>query len=72
VEEGSRRRGDAGGTFSKQILAGLGDSLTLGLAAQMRKPPLHSATSLSACPLNPIGCIVGDSRQNTTVFSRKS
>jgi hypothetical protein len=38
------------------------------LAAQVRKPPCGSETGLSACPLNPSGCIVGDSRQNTKGF----
>jgi hypothetical protein len=36
------------------------------------KTPTDSEASLSACLLNPSGCIVGDSRQNTNVFSRQS
>jgi hypothetical protein len=52
-------------------IAGSGDSLTLGLAAQVRKPPKRRRT-LVAFALNPGGSIVGDSRRNTSVFSRCS
>jgi hypothetical protein len=44
------------GSFEK-ILAGFGDCLTLGLAAQVRKPPSRQRTLL-ACVLNPGGRIV--------------
>src|ERR1035437_3329704 len=54
-------------TFS----AGSGDSLTLGLAAQVRKPPSRQS-KLVTCLHNPGGSIVGDSWGNTSVFSRWS
>jgi hypothetical protein len=36
------------------------------------RTPMHSEPGLAAGLLNPNECIVGDSRQNTNVFSRKS
>ena len=62
--------GDLAGT-DQTLNAGSGDFLTLGLAAQMRKPPKREAQVFELA-LNPGGSIVGDSRQNTSVFSRCS
>jgi len=51
----------------QQVFAGLGDSLILGLAAQVRKP-VHGATGSWACRLNRNGCIVSDSRAKHSGF----
>src|SRR4029077_15825646 len=59
------------GRIDSRSIAGSGDSLTLGLAAQVRKPPSGGA-GFVAFALNPGGSIVGDSRRNTSVFSRCS
>lgn len=58
-------------SIDSDIFAGSGDSLTLGLAAQMRKPPSRQS-KLVTCLHDPSGSILGDSCGNTSVFSRWS
>ena len=50
-----------------EILAGTGDLLTFGLAAQVRKPPSRQRR-LVPCVLYPGGSIVGDWWGNTKCF----
>lgn len=55
--------------FDSIFSAGSGDSLTLGLAAQVRKPPSRQH-KLVTCLFHPGGSILCDSWGNTSVFSR--
>jgi len=54
--------------LSRQILAGFRGFSHSRFGGPGERTPVHSATSLAACSLNPSGCILGDSRQNTKGF----
>jgi len=69
---GSRQRRRVFRIFGTQDSCGVRGFFHSRFGGPGDRTPMHSEPGLAACLLNPNECIVGDSRQNTNVFSRKS